>query len=71
MLYNFPRFYLVGGVTTAEKMAPYADLVLLDAINAGNSIGPNIDVAAPYLNGPGLPILKSSHYVMLKMLKSS
>ena len=61
MLYSFPRLYLAGGVTTARTAgttAPYADLALRDAINAGKSIGPDIDVTAPYLNGPGLPILK-------------
>lgn len=61
MLYSFPRLYLAGGATTirtAGTTAPYADLNLRDAINAGKSIGPDIDVTAPYLNGPGLPILK-------------
>ena len=61
MLYSFPRLYLAGGVTTARTAgttAPYADLALRDAINAGKSIGPDMDVTAPYLNGPGLPILK-------------
>ena len=61
MLYSFPRLYLAGGVTTARTAgttAPYADLALRDAIKAGKSIGPDMDVTAPYLNGPGLPILK-------------
>lgn len=61
MLYSFPRLYLAGGATTirtAGTTAPYADLSLRDAINNGQSIGPDIDVTAPYLNGPGLPILK-------------
>lgn len=61
MLYSFPRLYLAGGATTirtAGTTAPYADLQLRDAINSGQSIGPDIDVTAPYLNGPGLPILK-------------
>lgn len=61
MLYSFPRLYLAGGVTTlrtAGTTAPYADLALRDAIRAGKSIGPDMDVTAPYLNGPGLPILK-------------
>lgn len=61
MLYSFPRLYLAGGATsirTAGTTAPYADLNLRDAINAGRSMGPEIDVTAPYLNGPGLPILK-------------
>lgn len=61
MLYSFPRLYLAGGVTTARTAgttAPYGDLALRDAINAGETIGPDMDVTAPYLNGPGLPILK-------------
>ena len=61
MLYSFPRLYLAGGATTvrtAGTMAPYADLNLRDAISTGKALGPDIDVTAPYLNGPGLPILK-------------
>ena len=61
MLYSFPRLYLAGGATTirtAGTTAPYADLNLRDAILRGDTIGPDMDVTAPYLNGPGLPILK-------------
>jgi imidazolonepropionase-like amidohydrolase len=61
MLYSFPRLYLSGGATTirtAGTTAPYGDLNLRAAINAGEIIGPDMDVTAPYLNGPGLPILK-------------
>lgn len=61
MVFSFPRLYLAGGVTslrTAGTMAPYADLNLRDEILAGRIPGPDIDVTAPYLNGPGLPILK-------------
>jgi enamidase len=61
MLYSFPRLYLAGGVTTARTAgttAPYGDLALRDAIIAGKTIGPDMDVTAPYLNGPGLPIFK-------------
>lgn len=61
MLYSFPRLYLAGGATTvrtAGTTAPYGDLNLRDAINSGKTMGPDIDVTAPYLNGPGLPILK-------------
>jgi enamidase len=57
--FSFPRLYLAGGVTTARtagNMAGYADLELKRAIDAGRTIGPSIDVTAPYLNGPGLPI---------------
>lgn len=61
MLYSFPRLYLAGGTTyqrTAGSMAPYADLNLRDEIAAGRVLGPDLDVTGPYLNGPGLPILK-------------
>lgn len=61
MSFSFPRLYLAGGVTTlrtAGSMSPYADLNLRDAIAAGRTPGPDMDVTAPYLNGPGLPILQ-------------
>jgi imidazolonepropionase-like amidohydrolase len=57
--YSFPRLYLAGGVTTmrtAGNMAGYADLELRKAIDRGTMLGPSIDVTAPYLEGPGLPI---------------
>jgi enamidase len=57
--FSFPRLYLAGGVTTARtagNMAGYADLELKRAIDAGRTLGPALDVTAPYLNGPGLPI---------------
>jgi enamidase len=57
--FSFPRLYLAGGVTTARtagNMAGYADLELKRAIDAGRTLGPSLDVTAPYLNGPGLPI---------------
>ena len=61
MLYSFPRLYLSGGTTTLRTggtMNPYADLAVRDAILQGKAIGPDIDVTAAYLNGPGLPIFK-------------
>ncbi|MDB4915249.1 MAG: amidohydrolase [Gemmatimonadetes bacterium] len=57
--FSFPRLYLAGGVTTARtagNMAGYADLELKRAIDSGLTVGPSLDVTAPYLNGPGLPI---------------
>src|SRR3954471_131911 len=57
--YSFPRLYLAGGVTTmrtAGNMSGYADLGIRKAIDAGTMLGPTIDVTAPYLEGPGLPI---------------
>lgn len=61
MSFSFPRLYLAGGVTTlrtAGSMSPYADLNLKTEIEAGRIPGPDMDVTAPYLNGPGLPILQ-------------
>ena len=61
MSFSFPRLYLAGGVTTmrtAGSMSPYADLNLRDQIAAGRTPGPDMDVTAPYLNGPGLPIVQ-------------
>jgi imidazolonepropionase-like amidohydrolase len=57
--FSFPRLYLAGGVTTmrtAGNMAGYADLNIKKAIDEGAMLGPSIDVTAPYLEGPGLPI---------------
>jgi enamidase len=61
MLASFPRLYLAGGTTTARtggSMSPYGDLNLKLAIDRGEAIGPDLDITGPYLNGPGLPILK-------------
>ncbi len=61
MLYSFPRLYLAGGTTTARtggSMSPYGDIDLKLAIDRGDAIGPDLDVTGPYLNGPGLPVLK-------------
>jgi imidazolonepropionase-like amidohydrolase len=60
-LSTFPRLYLSGGVTTmrtAGSLSPYADLNLREEIKAGRALGPDLDVTGPYLNGPGLPVLK-------------
>jgi len=57
--FSFPRLYLAGGVTTmrtAGNMAGYADINIRQAIDDGTALGPAIDVTAPYLEGPGLPI---------------
>jgi imidazolonepropionase-like amidohydrolase len=61
MLYSFPRLYLAGGTTTARtggSMSPYGDINLKLEIDRGDAIGPDLDVTGPYLNGPGLPVLK-------------
>jgi enamidase len=57
--FSFPRLYLAGGVTTmrtAGNMSGYADLGIKKAIDEGTMVGPAVDVTAPYLEGPGLPI---------------
>ena len=57
--FSFPRLYLAGGVTTMRtggNMAGYADLNIRKAIDDGTMLGPAMDVTAPYLEGPGLPI---------------
>jgi imidazolonepropionase-like amidohydrolase len=58
MIYSAPRLYLANGVTTlrtAGSIAPYADVNLRNAIDAGSLPGPHIDVTGPYLDGPGNP----------------
>lgn len=60
MVRSFPLLYLAGGTTTlrtAGTMVPYADLNMRAEIQSGRMLGPDMDVTAPYLNGPGLPIL--------------
>ncbi len=59
--FSFPRMYLAGGVTTirtAGSINPYADLNLKRNIEAGELLGPRIDVTGPYLNGPGASMLE-------------
>ena len=61
LLNSFPALYLAGGTTTARTggtVAPDGDLNLAAAIARGETIGPDLDVTAPYLNGPGQPIYK-------------
>lgn len=57
--WSFPRLYLAGGATTIRtggNMHGYSDINLKRQIEAGQLPGPDIDVTAPYLNGPGLPL---------------
>lgn len=57
MAISFPRLYLALGVTTirtAGGIAPYTDLEVKRAIDAGRMIGPKIDVTAPFLEGKGV-----------------
>jgi imidazolonepropionase-like amidohydrolase len=58
MIFSAPRLYLANGVTTlrtAGSIAPYADVNLRNAVDAGSLPGPHFDVTGPYLDGPGNP----------------
>jgi enamidase len=55
MFETFPRLYLAGGATTVRtggSVSPFADLNLKRDIDAGRLTGPDLDVTAPFLNGP-------------------
>jgi imidazolonepropionase-like amidohydrolase len=56
MTYSAPRLSLANGVTTmrtAASIAPYADVKLKRAIEAGTIPGPHLDVTGPFLTaGP-------------------
>ena len=61
MLRSFPRLYLAGGATTvrtAGSMSTSGDINLRNEIAKGNIPGPDIDVTAPFIEGPGLLFLK-------------
>lgn len=52
---SFARLYLAGGVTTmrtAGNTNGVMDINLAEHIRAGTAAGPDIDVTAPYLEGP-------------------
>jgi len=52
---SFPRMYLAAGVTTMRTTGstePYTDLNLRTLIEAGKTVGPHMDITAPYLTGP-------------------
>ena len=62
---SFPRLYLALGVTTIRttgSVAPYTDLEIKRYIDAGDMIGPKMDVTAPYLEGKGsfTPVMRES-----------
>ncbi|MDA0328167.1 MAG: amidohydrolase family protein [Gemmatimonadetes bacterium] len=53
--FSFPPLYLAGGTTTIRtggSLDPYTDLSIRAEIEAGRHVGPNMDVTAPYLEGP-------------------
>ncbi len=56
MAFSFPRLYLAAGVTTirtAGALEPYTDLELKKKIDKGETPGPKMHVAGPYLEGLG------------------
>jgi hypothetical protein len=64
MPFSAPRLYLAAGVTTARttgSVEPYADLNLKHAIDAGELIGPHLDVTGPYLEGATSPFIQMHH----------
>ncbi|MDB5110867.1 MAG: hypothetical protein JWR67_1981 [Mucilaginibacter sp.] len=59
MPYSFPRLYLAGGATTirtAGSIEPQTDLAIKRMINEGKTIGPDMDVTAPYIEEQGYDI---------------
>jgi len=58
---TFPRLYLANGVTTMRtggSMEPYLDQNIKRRVDAGQMVGPEIHLTAPYLEGKGSPILQ-------------
>jgi imidazolonepropionase-like amidohydrolase len=61
MAFSSPRLYLGAGVTTLRttgSVEPYLDLNLRTQIDAGQLVGPHMDVTAPYLEGPNSPFIQ-------------
>jgi len=59
MPYSFPRLYLAGGATTirtAGSIEPQTDLNIKRLISEGKSIGPDMDITAPYMEEQGYDI---------------
>jgi len=64
MPFSSPRLYLAAGVTTMRttgSVEPYTDLNLKHAIDAGELVGPHIDVTGPYLEGGKSPLIPLHH----------
>jgi imidazolonepropionase-like amidohydrolase len=61
MTFSAPRLYLANGVTTMRttgSVEPYADLNVKTQIDAGQMVGPHMDVTGPYLEGSGSPFIQ-------------
>jgi imidazolonepropionase-like amidohydrolase len=65
MAFSSPRLYLAAGVTTMRttgSVEPYTDLNLKRMIDAGQVVGPHLDVTGPYIgNLPAFPQMKALH----------
>jgi imidazolonepropionase-like amidohydrolase len=52
--YSFPRLYLAAGVTTIRttgSVEPYTDLRIKREVDAGQLVGPHLDVTSVYMTG--------------------
>jgi imidazolonepropionase-like amidohydrolase len=61
MTFTSPRLYLAAGVTTLRttgSVEPYADINVKRLIDAGELVGPHMDVTGPYLEGQGSPFIQ-------------
>jgi imidazolonepropionase-like amidohydrolase len=61
MTFSSPRLYLAAGVTTIRttgSVEPYADLNVKRMIDAGELVGPHMDVTGPYLEGANSPFIQ-------------
>ncbi|RAK61678.1 amidohydrolase [Phenylobacterium hankyongense] len=61
MTFSSPRLYLAAGVTTLRttgSVEPYADINVKRMIDAGQMVGPHMDVTGPYLEGAGSPFIQ-------------
>ncbi|HEX4824148.1 MAG TPA: amidohydrolase family protein [Candidatus Polarisedimenticolaceae bacterium] len=68
MTFSAPRLYLANGVTTIRttgSVEGFADINLRDLIDAGQLLGPHMDVTAPYLQG------KSTLFMQMYQLKDA
>ncbi|HEX5043133.1 MAG TPA: amidohydrolase family protein [Candidatus Polarisedimenticolaceae bacterium] len=68
MTFSAPRLYLANGVTTVRttgSVEGYADLNLKELIDAGQLLGPHMDVTAPYMQG------KSPLFLQMYQLKDA
>ena len=68
MTFSAPRLYLANGVTTMRttgSVEPYTDLNVKTQIDAGQLIGPHMDVTGPYLEGGG------SYFIQMHQLRDA